>query len=231
MGQKKTTNTAGFNGGVRGKATQNENQFYRTQRPGIVSLLQAESFDRDVWECCCGDGAISRVLAEAGYDVLSTDLVDRGFGDDRGPHCDVLSYTKAPRRTVVTNPPFPLAAEMVRHLMGIGVEEIALLLKVNYWNVAQRVELFRETQPALVYMATFRLDFSLDGPRQKAPRKKRGAETDADPKKKKKNAPMMDVMWCIWRAGHRGLPAMDLLEKPKTDLMLAPRQVMPAVAA
>lgn len=225
MAGKVKTNTAGFNGGVQGKPSQNENQFYRTQRPGIVSLLKAERFDRDVWECCCGDGAVSRVLEEAGYDVHSTDLVDRGYGQDRGPHCDVLSFTQAPRRTVVTNPPFPIAADMVRHLLSIGVEEIALLLKVNYWNVGARIELFRETRPAKVYMATFRMDFSLDGP--KPSRRKKG-----DPAKpKKKNAPMMDIMWCIWRAGHQGLPEMDLLAKPADDIMLAPRSHVTAVAA
>jgi len=39
-----------------------------------------ESFEGQIWEPACGDGAISRVLEAAGYQVISTDLIDRGYG-------------------------------------------------------------------------------------------------------------------------------------------------------
>jgi hypothetical protein len=44
-------------------------------------LLSVERFDGDIWEPACGDGAISKELIKAGYTVVSTDLIDRDFGD------------------------------------------------------------------------------------------------------------------------------------------------------
>lgn len=41
-----------------------------------------------VWECACGEGHISKVLESHGYDVVSTDLVYRGYG--RLNPCDFL---------------------------------------------------------------------------------------------------------------------------------------------
>jgi hypothetical protein len=58
-----------------------------------------------VWEPCCGDGAMSAVLAAHHYDVISTDLVDRGFGT---PGIDFLACRSVPAscRSIVTNPPY-----------------------------------------------------------------------------------------------------------------------------
>ena len=41
-----------------------------------------------VWECACGEGHISKVLESHGYNVVSTDLVYRGYG--RLNPCDFL---------------------------------------------------------------------------------------------------------------------------------------------
>jgi hypothetical protein len=57
-----------------------QDDFYVTPRRGIEALLDVEKFDESIWECACGDGAISRVLVERGHHVISTDLVDRGYG-------------------------------------------------------------------------------------------------------------------------------------------------------
>lgn len=54
--------------------------FYATDPTAIDYLLKYESFDRNVWECACGNGNLSKRLEDYGYNVLSTDLVYRGFG-------------------------------------------------------------------------------------------------------------------------------------------------------
>jgi len=46
----------------------------------VRALLSVETFEGSIWEPACGDGAISKVLLAAGFDVVSTDLIDRGFG-------------------------------------------------------------------------------------------------------------------------------------------------------
>lgn len=57
-----------------------ENDFYATDPRAIELLLNVENFSDKVWECACGEGHLSKVLESKGYDVISTDLIDRGFG-------------------------------------------------------------------------------------------------------------------------------------------------------
>lgn len=54
--------------------------FYPTPPEAVRALLSVETFTGSIWEPACGDGAISKVLIEAGFEVVSTDLIDRGFG-------------------------------------------------------------------------------------------------------------------------------------------------------
>ena len=79
--------------------------FYATPPSVTAALLRHIQFRGKVWEPCCGDGAMSSVLAEHGYDVVSTDIVDRGFGT---PGVDFLACHSVPGgcRSIITNPPY-----------------------------------------------------------------------------------------------------------------------------
>lgn len=79
--------------------------FYATPSWVTDALLRHVQFRGAVWEPCCGDGAMSRVLESHGYQVTSTDIVDRGFGT---PGIDVLACGSVPAgcRSIVTNPPY-----------------------------------------------------------------------------------------------------------------------------
>ena len=57
--------------------------FHQTPRIATESLLAVETFTGPIWEPACGLGAISSVLEEHGHDVVSTDLVERGYGTGR----------------------------------------------------------------------------------------------------------------------------------------------------
>src|SRR3954465_15760869 len=50
--------------------------------PGWVTacLLRHVRFRGAVWEPCCGDGAIARVLQDHGYSVTASDAAEYGFG-------------------------------------------------------------------------------------------------------------------------------------------------------
>lgn len=54
--------------------------YYATEPKATEILLEQERFAPVVWECACGEGHISKVLESHGYDVVSTDLVYRGYG-------------------------------------------------------------------------------------------------------------------------------------------------------
>ena len=69
------------------------------------ALLRHIRFRGPVWEPCCGDGAMSAVLAAHHYKVVSTDIADRGFGT---PGVDFLTCQTVPDgcRSIVTNPAY-----------------------------------------------------------------------------------------------------------------------------
>ena len=79
-----------------------KNDFYATPSQATEKLLQVEQFDGKIYEPCCGQGHISKVLIKNGYDVESTDLVDRGYGQS---HIDFLMETNV-RDNIITNPPY-----------------------------------------------------------------------------------------------------------------------------
>lgn len=58
------------------------NDYYATDPIAINRLLDAVEIDKNkkVWEPCCGEGNLSKRFEELGYTVVSTDLIDRGFG-------------------------------------------------------------------------------------------------------------------------------------------------------
>lgn len=78
-------------------------EFYPTPPEATRALLSAEGFEGSIWEPACGDGAISKVLEAAGYQVVSTDLIDRGYG--AGGH-DFLKSDKPLAKNIITNPPY-----------------------------------------------------------------------------------------------------------------------------
>ena len=55
--------------------------YYATDPKAVEMLLELEQFAPVIWEPACGEGHISKVLQAHGYEVISTDLVYRGFGD------------------------------------------------------------------------------------------------------------------------------------------------------
>ena len=78
-------------------------EFYPTPPEATRALLSVESFEGDIWEPACGDGAISKVLEAAGYQVVSTDLIDRGYGV--GGH-NFLKSDNPLAKNIITNPPY-----------------------------------------------------------------------------------------------------------------------------
>ena len=77
-------------------------EFYPMPPEAMRALLSVERFDGSIWEPACGTGWISTELIAAGYEVVSTDLVDYGYGE---PGRDFLAERKPRARHIVTNPP------------------------------------------------------------------------------------------------------------------------------
>lgn len=160
-----------------GHGARRADDFYPTPPDATRALLPLIAhWPRNAWEPCCGNGAISEVLRTAGFCIFSSDIVDRGYGDDiRDFFAVELCVCDA--TTVITNPPFNRAEEFIGHARKLGMERMALLLKVSFWSARKRLSTFQEWPPSSIHPLTWRLDF--DG----------------------RGAPTMDVMWCLWEPG------------------------------
>ncbi len=177
---------------VTGVAVDHENRekddFYPTPPEGTEALLRAESFDGPIWEPACGDGAMSKVLEAAGYQVISTDLVDRGYGT---PRVDFLMETRALAPNIVTNPPFKLSTEFIRHAVNLATGKVAMLLRLACLEGATRGGIYDSTPLARVLV--FRRRLSLQRGRM---------ATDDDA------SGMVAMAWYIWTMGHEGPPTL-----------------------
>lgn len=133
--------------GVNPKAEREENDFYATN-PKAMELalpqLEQTGLCRYVWECACGEGHLSEVLKSHGYEVKSTDLIDRGYGEKQ----DFLQCTGSNEFAVdiVTNPPFKLAEHFVEKGMDLITpgHKVCLFLKVQFLESKSRYKLFKK---------------------------------------------------------------------------------------
>lgn len=83
------------------KEDREQNDYYATSPIAVEKLLERESFSKDILEPCCGGGHISEVLKAHGYNVESSDLIDRGYGEVK----DIFDIDSN-KKDIITNPPY-----------------------------------------------------------------------------------------------------------------------------
>ena len=130
--------------------------FFPTPRWATFALADNEKFLGDIWECACGDGAMSRVFEEIGSQVYSSDLYDRGYGE-------IGHDFLAPRRSadnIITNPPYNCAEGFVASGLGFAKRKFALLLRLAFLEGANRAStIFARTPPSRVWVFSERITF------------------------------------------------------------------------
>ncbi|HEX4851668.1 MAG TPA: class I SAM-dependent methyltransferase [Puia sp.] len=146
---------------MRGYGTKRQrNDFYVTPAYAVHRLLFYERFAGNVWECACGDGAISKILEEYNIKVCSTDKYKRGYGT---AGIDFLTCRKpplSPVNNIITNPPYRHAEEFVKKALKIADHKVAMLLKLNFMAGQQRYrDIFSLHAPARIYIFAKRLSF------------------------------------------------------------------------
>ena len=101
--------------------------FYPTPKWATHALIENEQFSGDIWECACGDGAMSDVLAGTGNKVISSDLYDRNYGEHG---VDFITENRSVDN-IVTNPPFHSAEPFVESALRNSKKKFALLLRLR----------------------------------------------------------------------------------------------------
>ena len=167
-----------------------EYDYYATDPIALELLLEREEFSHHVWECACGEGHLSRVLEAHGYDVFSTDIIDRGFGNE----ClDFMQYEGVFDGDIVTNPPYKYAKEFAEHAIECVRDgnRVAMFLKIQFLEGKSRRQLFDRYPPKLIYVASGRINCCKNGDFSKRQRDNNSAQAYA---------------WFIWEKGYAGEP-------------------------
>jgi hypothetical protein len=138
--------------------------FFPTPAWATYALIDNEKFLGEIWECACGDGAMSRVLEKTSCRVTSSDLYDRGFGEIG---TDFLT-TERQADNVVTNPPYNSAEGFVAAGLKSARRKFALLLRLAFLEGANRANtIFFRNPPSRVWVFSERITFYPAGAVQK----------------------------------------------------------------
>lgn len=120
--------------------------YYATEPAATEWLCKIEQFANPILEPACGQGHISKVLKANGYDVVSRDLVDRGYGEI----ADFLFFNNEKwDGDIITNPPYSFAKEFVERALEMiqTGHKVAMFLKLTFLEGKGRAELFKNTPP------------------------------------------------------------------------------------
>ena len=166
-----------------------EDDWYATPIEPTVAALGAVKFDGVLHECACGDGAIGQAAERLGYKVVANDINPRGYGVKR----NFFTIERPVGHNILSNPPWNLAEEFIRHGLKLNPRKMLFLLKSTYFHAKCRAALFEEHPPSVIYPLTWRLDF------------------------KNKGRPVVECSWYLWERGVKRDPVVRLLHRPTPE--------------
>lgn len=164
------------------KEDREENDFYATQPIAAEWLIKLENLDNNIWECACGQGHLGKVFEEHGYNVLATDLIDRGYGQGG---VDFLKSDGLFVGDIVTNPPYKYAQEFIEHALCLIPDgyKVCMFLKVQFLEGKARRELYENCPPRTVYISSSRIQCGRNGDFKGS---------------------MVAYAWYVWEKGYHG---------------------------
>ncbi len=97
-----------------------------------------------------------------GFNVKSTDLIDRGFGEGG---VDFLKQTEIFDGDIVTNPPYRYAQEFIEHALTLLPEgnKLCMFLKIQFLEGKARRKLYDTTPPKVIYVSSSRIQCGRNG--------------------------------------------------------------------
>lgn len=138
---------------------------YPTPPEVTRALMRKEMFHGEIWEPCAGAGEMAEVLRTQ-YKVYATTLAENGQEYGQGPMRvrggeDFLAKLSPPLTinspashiSIVTNPPFRIAEQVIRRAIEVGPIKIAMLLNIRFLGSRKRKEgLFAEHPPKRIWV-------------------------------------------------------------------------------
>lgn len=177
------------------KEKREKEDYYATHPSAINDLFNVEDFSNKIWECACGEGHLSERIKEFDKEVYSTDLINRGYGDD------FFNFLKSNIKwsgDIITNPPYKYAKEFVlKALKSISKgNKVAMFMKLTFLESNDRVELFKKFPPKRVWVYSYRKPVA------------RGGDSEMFNK-----SSAICYAWFIWEKGYYGSPNLSWITK------------------
>lgn len=168
--------------------------FYATDLaaiPPLFKLLGAEyeSGGKLILEPAAGQGHLSQIMELYGHQVISTDLVDRGYGVGGVDFLTDNIYDSLPYDAVITNPPFKHAVQFIEKALKIA-PLVCMLLRLAFVESERRDKFFKQYPPR--YIAVFR----------------RRVRTSKNGEFPEGEASATCHAWFIWERGYKGNPEL-----------------------
>src|SRR5438128_12445686 len=100
-----------------------EHDYYATDPSAVAPLLRLVDWtDKPIWEAACGEGHLSKEMERLGCTVISTDLIDRGYGEGG---VDFFKATELRAPYIITYPQYKYETEFLDHVIELGAERQA----------------------------------------------------------------------------------------------------------
>lgn len=170
------------------------NDYYATDPHTLDIFLSALERDRiylhnNILECSCGEGHLSKLLVEKGYNVSNMDIIDRGYHHNF-TKCNFLETNIRHNGDILSNPPYNKAKEFVEHSLDILEDgcNCIMLLKIQFLEGQGRRKLFDKHPPKYIYVNSARQTCYING----------------DMSKKMSSASC--YCWFVWEKGYTGEP-------------------------
>ena len=172
--------------------------FYATDPRAVDALEYAGKLpmNKKIWECAAGQGDLSEALIRRGYEVISTDLFDRGYC---AGGTDFLQTTELLAPCIFTNPPYIHGTDFCTHAIKLGADEVYMFVKLQFLEGKRRHrELYSKNPPAEILQFVGQMSAARNGDRSKF------GKSAAIP-----------FCWMIWRRGHKGKSQLSWISAEK----------------
>ena len=134
------------------------NDYYATSPDAIDVLINdgGANLAPNLWEVSCGEGHLSERLKQYGYNVKSTDLIDRGYGVGG---IDFLKCTDKFDGDIITNPPYKYGLQFIEHGLELIPDgrKVFMFLKLTFLEGKKRRELFDSGCLKTLYVSSSRI--------------------------------------------------------------------------
>jgi len=168
--------------------------YYATEPKALELLLELETFSNNIWECACGGGHLSEVFWNAGYNVKSTDLIDRNYASEL---IDFIGIDNVEMwdGDIVTNPPYKYAEQFVEKALSLipKGKKVAMFMGIQFLEGKKRREFLKRFPIKTVYVSSSRLNCAKNGDFVKY-----------------NNNSARCYAWYIWEKGYNGDTIMKL---------------------